>query len=73
MERPLDKLLTHEVEVCHTQLHQLQTDLAEFEQRYNFSSTEFYQRFRIGQTNDRMDYVEWAALVQMRDNLQQRL
>ena len=73
MQRTLDKLLAHEADVCRAQLHQLQADLAEFEQEYGLTSAEFYRRFRAGQTDDRMDYVEWASLVQMHDNLQQRL
>ena len=54
-------------------LNQLQADLAEFEQRYGLSSDAFYRRFQTGQTDDRMDYVEWASLVQMTRNLQKRL
>jgi hypothetical protein len=50
-------------------LGQLESDLAEFEKQYGLSSAEFYHRFQAGQTDDRMDYVEWASLVQMRDNL----
>jgi AraC-like DNA-binding protein len=73
MERTLDKVLAYEADLCRAQLNQLQADLAEFEQRYGLSSTEFYRRFQTGQTDDRMDYVEWASLVQMRDNLQKRL
>jgi hypothetical protein len=73
LERTLDKLLAYEADVCRTQLGQLQQDLAEFEQRYGLSSTEFYHRFQAGQTDDRMDYVEWASLVQMHDNLRKRL
>jgi hypothetical protein len=73
MERTLDKLMTYEADICREQLGQLQRDLAEFEQRYSLSSTEFYRRFQAGQTDDRMDYVEWASLVQMRDNLRKRL
>ena len=73
MERTLDKLLTHEVEICQSQLSQLQVALVEFEQQYDCSSDEFYHRFQTGQTDDRMDYVEWASLVQMRDNLRQRV
>jgi hypothetical protein len=72
MERTLDKLLIYEAEACRTQLRQLLTDLAEFEQRYGLSFDEFYARFKSGQTDDHMDYVEWASLVQMRDNLQKR-
>ena len=37
------------------------------------TSDEFYRRFRAGQTDDRMDFVEWASLVQMAANLRQRL
>ena len=73
MERTLEKLLRQEAEVCQAQLRQLQADLAEFEQKYQRSSTEFYQQFQAGQTGDEMDYVEWASLVQMADNLKKRL
>jgi hypothetical protein len=73
MERTLDKLMTYEADTCREQLGQLQRDLAEFEQQYSLSSAEFYRRFQAGQTDDRMDYVEWASLVQMRDNLRKRL
>lgn len=73
MERTLDKLLAYEADLCREQLEQLRADLAELEQRYGLSSAEFYRRFQAGQTDDRMDYVEWASLVQMSNNLQERL
>ena len=73
LERTLNKLLSHEADVCRQQLAQLETELAAFEQQYQLSSTEFYRQFQAGQTDDRMDYVEWASLVQMHANLQERL
>lgn len=73
MDRTLEKLLAYEAELCQTQLNQLQTDLAAFEQQYQLSSDEFYRRFQAGQTDDSMDFVEWASLVQMAHNLKQRL
>ncbi len=73
MDRTLDKLLAYEADVSREQLRQLETDLAAFEQRYGLSSTEFFRRYLAGQTDDRMDYVEWASLVQMANNLQERL
>jgi hypothetical protein len=73
MDRTLDKLLRHEADVCQAQLGQLQADLAEFEQKYQRASTEFYQQFQAGQLGDAMDYVEWASLIQMADNLAKRL
>lgn len=73
MDRTLRKLLSYEAEVSRAQLSQLKVDLAEFEQRYGLSSAEFYRQYREGQTDDRMDYVEWASLVHMADNLDRRL
>lgn len=52
---------------------QLQVDLAEFEQRYHLASAEFCRQFQAGQTDDRLDYTEWAALIQMAHNLRERL
>jgi hypothetical protein len=73
MERTLAKLLRQEADACQVQLRQLQADLREFEQKYQRSSAEFYQQFQAGQTSDAMDYVEWASLIQMADNLTKRL
>ena len=73
MDRTLEKLLRQEADACQVQLRQLQADLREFEQKYQRSSTEFYQQFQAGQTGDAMDYVEWASLIQMADNLAKRL
>ena len=72
-ERTLEKLLRHEADACQAQLRQLQADLREFEQKYQRSSAEFYEQFQAGQTSDAMDYVEWASLIQMADNLTKRL
>ncbi len=73
MDRTLEKLLAYEAELCQAQLSQLETDLAAFEQQYQLSSDEFYRRFQAGQTDDTMDFVEWVSLVQIANNLRQRL
>jgi hypothetical protein len=73
MDRTLEKLLRHEAEQSQAQLRELRADLAEFEQRYHLPSDEFYRRYQAGDMGDQMDYVEWASLVQMVDNLEKRL
>lgn len=73
MDSTLHKLLTYEASVCRAHLKQLQNDMVVFEKQYELTSAEFYRRFQAGQTDDRMDFVEWASLVQMSDNLQARL
>ena len=73
MDRTLDKLLAHEAEEARSQLAALDADLAVFEQQYGLFSAEFEHRYETGQTDDRMDFVEWASLLRMRENLQRRL
>jgi hypothetical protein len=73
MDRTLDKLLAHEAEEARTQLAVLAEDISAFEQQHGMSSAEFARRYEAGQTDDRMDFVEWASLVRMHNNLQHRL
>ncbi len=37
------------------------------------SSEGFYRQFRAGELGDRMDFIEWNALIMMKNDLQQRL
>jgi len=73
MDRTLDKLLAHEAEQARLQLEALDADLATFERQYGMTSAEFLRHYQGGQTDDRMDYVEWASLIRMRENLLHRL
>lgn len=72
-ELTLDKLWSYETEDCRRELDELQVELSAFEKQYGYSSAEFYQRFQAGQTDDRMDFVEWASFCQMADLQQKRL
>jgi hypothetical protein len=72
-ERAVVKILDHEANLAQTQLEELQADLFAFEQQYGMTSDEFYRQFQAGKTDDRLDYVEWASLVQMAENLRRRL
>lgn len=73
MTRTLDKLMQYEATVSREQLAQLHDDLSRYEQQYGLSSVAFYRRYQAGETDDRMDYVEWASLIQMVHNLESRL
>jgi hypothetical protein len=73
MLKTLHKLFGYETETCKSQLRQLQKDLSDFEKQYDMSSEMFYQQFQEGKTDDRMDFVEWASLVQMAHRLEKRL
>lgn len=73
MEQTLDKLFAHETEHSRMQLNELEADLSVFERQFGMTSAEFYRRYQAGQTDDRMDFVEWASFVQMAANLRRRL
>ena len=66
-------MLAHEAEEARSHLAALDADLGAFEQQYALPSAEFWQRYEAGQTDDRMDFVEWASLLRMRENLLRRL
>ncbi len=63
----------YETETCGSQLSQLRNHLSDFEKRYDMSSEMFYKRFQQGKTDDRIDFVEWASLVQMASMLEKQL
>ena len=73
MDRTLDKLVQSEIDASRTKFRELRQDLAVFEEQYRLSSAEFYKSFQMGLTDDRMDYIEWASLFQMKENLRRRL
>ena len=69
----LDKLLKREI----TRMSELKTrltdQLKEFEKKYSLSSPEFYARYESGQMGDEMDFVEWAATVEMLTNVEKQM
>jgi hypothetical protein len=73
MARTLEKLFEMEREESLRLMQQIQADLTEFEEQYGMSSEEFYRQWQAGETDDRMDFVEWASLIQMRENVKERL
>lgn len=73
LERGLRKLLDYEAEENRRLLIQLTSDLRAFEEEHHLTSSTFYHRYMTGQTDDRMDFVEWASLVQMAENAKRRL
>ena len=72
MLKTLHKLFQYEAETCRSQLKHLETDLYDFEKQYGMPSEVFFKRFQAGKTDDRMDFVEWASLIQMASRLKKQ-
>jgi hypothetical protein len=73
MARTLDKLFALEREESQRQLQEILGDLQVLEAKYGMDSETFYRKYQAGETDDRMDFVEWDSLVQMAENLKERL
>ena len=70
----IQKLLDGEINQLEMDMAATEKDLADFEQQYHLpTAADFFQQWQAGQTDDRMDYVEWASLAQMAENLRKRL
>lgn len=69
----LHKLLDMEISQARIDLDATEKDLAEFEKQYGMSTADFFQKYQSGQTDDRMDYVEWSSLAQMAERIRERL
>ena len=66
-------LTDDEIDQARIHLRETEKDLSEFEHQYNMSTADFFSQWQAGQIDDRMDYVEWASLAQMAENLRKRL
>jgi hypothetical protein len=51
----------------------LKLDLQAFEEKYQISSQNFYEKFSQGKMGDNEDFIIWAGLVEMLDENEKRL
>ena len=47
------------------QITDLRERLERFEEKYQMSSTDFYQRFQAGKLGDSADFFEWSTYYEM--------
>ncbi len=73
LELTLDKLLAREISRANIQKETLVAQIAEFEEQYNLSSDTFQSQFQSGKLGDDVDFIEWAATLEMLQDLNERL
>jgi len=65
----MDKILK-EIKNNHQQnIDRYNKDLKYFESKYEMDSNLFYEKFEKGQLGDEMDYFEWSGLIELRNEL----
>ncbi len=73
LDLAIDKLMQREASRLVALETRLRSQLAQFEQAYALRSNQFYTQYQRGELGDEMDFIEWAATVEMVERLTQRL
>ncbi|OQY50129.1 MAG: hypothetical protein DRR08_13250 [Candidatus Parabeggiatoa sp. nov. 2] len=73
LDMSINKLLVREYARMNELKTRLLNQVMKFEQAYSLASSEFYTRYEKGEMGDEMDFVEWAATVEMLANVDQNL
>ncbi len=73
MEMAIDKLLKREATRMGDMHLRINDQIAAFEAKYKMNSEEFRSRYDKGSIGDDMDFIEWAATIDMREKIQRHL
>ena len=73
VEMTIEKLLKREASRMTDLKERLLRQKRSFEEKYGLGSDEFYRRYQCGTLGDAMDYMEWAATVDMLSGIENRL
>ena len=73
LDLTINKLLTREFNRLAELKARLVRQLQAFEEQYYLKSKEFYTRYEQGELGDDMDFMEWAATIEMVTNVDKRL
>ncbi len=63
------RTLRSKVEEINRKLTEIQDSLDYFEREYGMKTEEFYRKFIHGEAGDDMDFFEWKALKELREEL----
>ena len=64
VDSTLSKLINIQIARYHSNIEQINTELQEFEKKFDMSSEECYRRFESGELGDGGDFFEWIGLYE---------
>ena len=73
LDSSLSKLLLREQMRMQRLAQRLRLELQQFEAAHDIRSEEFYARYSRGEMGDAMDFIEWAATVEMLADAERRM
>ncbi|NER08331.1 MAG: hypothetical protein F6K17_40195 [Okeania sp. SIO3C4] len=72
-EQLVEKFIDYHVKKFKREISRIQTDLDEYEKKYNMSSTDFYEQFEAGKLGDDMDFIIWSGIYGLQLERKQKL
>ncbi|MDZ7342264.1 MAG: hypothetical protein ONB27_12985 [candidate division KSB1 bacterium] len=73
INRIVEEALDREKKIIEHALKRTQEKLRKFELQYNMSSSEFFQQYQAGKTDDRDDFIDWAGEYQILMSINDRM
>ncbi|MDI6891257.1 MAG: hypothetical protein QMC83_10045 [Thermodesulfovibrionales bacterium] len=73
LQKAISKIISYEIAKTEEELKELEKELKIYEQRFEMTSEEFFNKFRGGELGDSADFFEWSALYQMNLRASERL
>ncbi|CAK0740816.1 conserved hypothetical protein [Gammaproteobacteria bacterium] len=73
LDKTLIKIFVREKIRMRQLTQRLQQEIKRFEQDYHLLSQEFYTRYNQGEMGDEIDFIEWAATLEMLVNAEKRI
>lgn len=73
LDRTITKLLLREQSRIQHIVVRLRQEIEQFEHLYQMSSQEFYTKYNQGNMGDAMDFIEWAATIEMLANTERHI
>ena len=69
----LDKLLDRKRAELTQHRNDMLAELAAFEKRYGIESSQFFEKFQLGELGDAADFFDWSATWQMYNSVEKYL
>lgn len=68
----INKIIQFKIDKYKRELKALETELEQFDKKYNMTSPELFKAFEAGKLGDSMDFIEWSSLYKIYQRLLER-
>ncbi len=73
LDMTIEKLIRRELNRLLDLKRRLNDQIGKFEHQYSLKSIQFYPKYERGELGDDLDFMEWAATLEMITNLNQQV